>query len=114
MLCSEKCDIRKYSVNYHYFLRKYCAHDTRRLPKAHGLIASMSKKGDCYDNAAMERWNHSLKVEAIHGQRFSTRTVRQEAKNQVFEYIELYYNRKRLQSGPGYISPEAFERRHVA
>ena len=90
---------------------QYCAHDYRRLLKAHGLIASMSKKGDCYDNAAMESWNHSLKVEAIHGERFATR---QEAKKQVFEYIEIYYNRKRLHSGLGYLSPEAFEQRHVA
>jgi transposase InsO family protein len=45
----------------------------------------MSKKGDCYDNAAMESWNHSLKVEAIHGERFLTR---HQAKQQVFEYIE--------------------------
>ena len=90
---------------------QYCAHDYRRLLKAHGLIASMSKKGDCYDNAAMESWNHSLKVEAIHGERFATR---QDAKKQVFEYIEIYYNRKRLHSGLGYLSPEAFEQRHVA
>jgi transposase InsO family protein len=88
-----------------------CAHDYRRLLRANGLIASMSKKGDCYDNAAMESWNHSLKVEAIHGERFSTR---QDAKKPVFEYIEIYYNRKRLHSSLGYLSPEAFEQRHVA
>ena len=89
---------------------QYCAHDTRRLLKTHGLIASMSKKGDCYDNAAMESGNHSLKVEAIHGKRLS---ARQEARNPVFEYIEIHYNRKRLHSGLGYLSPEAFEQRHV-
>ena len=90
---------------------QYCAHDYRRLLRDNGLIASMSKKGDCYDNAAMESWNHSLKVEAIHGERFPTR---QDARNQVFEYIEIYYNRKRLHSRLGYLSPEAFERQHVA
>ena len=90
---------------------QYCAHDYRRLLRDNGLIASMSKKGDCYDNAAMEIWNHSLKVEAIHGERFPTR---QDARNQVFEYIEIYYNRKRLHSRLGYLSPEAFERQHVA
>ena len=90
---------------------QYCAHDYRRLLKAHGLIASRVKKGDCYDNASMESWNHSLKVEAIHEERFATR---QEAKKQVFEYIEIYYNRKRLHSGLGYLSPETFEQRHVA
>ena len=90
---------------------QYCAHDYRRLLRDNGLIASMSKKGDCYDNAAMESCNHSLKVEAIHGERFPTR---QDARNQVFEYIEIYYNRKRLHSRLGYLSPEAFERQHVA
>ena len=58
----------------------------------------MSRKGDCYDNAAMESWNHSYKVEAIHGERFPTRA---EARQQTFEYIEVYYNRKRLHSKLG-------------
>jgi putative transposase len=71
----------------------------------------MSKKGDCYDNAAMESWNHSLKVEAIHGERFATR---EQAKAHVFEYIEVYYNRQRLHSTLGYLSPVEFELRHVA
>ena len=71
----------------------------------------MSKKGDCFDNAAMESWNGSLKVEAIHGEYFATRT---EAKKQVFDYIEVYYNRYRLHSTIGYLSPEAFEEKHVA
>jgi len=52
----------------------------------------------------MESWNHSLKVESIHGERFLTR---HQAKQQVFEYIEVYYNRKRLHSKLGYMSPEA-------
>ena len=50
----------------------------------------MSAKGNCYDNAAMESWNHSLKVEAIHGERFATRA---QARAHVFEYIEVDYNR---------------------
>ena len=62
-------------------------------------------------NAAMESWNHSLKVEAIHGERFTTREA---AKAQVFEYIEVYYNRKRLHSTLGYLSPEVFEARQAA
>lgn len=90
---------------------QYCSGDYQRLLQDNGLVCSMSKKGDCYDNAAMESWNHSLKVEAIHGERFVTR---QAAKDQVFEYIEVYYNRKRLHSRLGYLSPEAFELRHVA
>ncbi|QFY41411.1 transposase [Candidatus Methylospira mobilis] len=71
----------------------------------------MSKKGDCYDNAAMESCNHSFKVEAIHAERFPTRN---DAKQHVFDYIEAYYNRKRLHSKLGYLSPEAFELKNVA
>ncbi len=90
---------------------QYCSHEHRALLGAHGLIASMSAKGNCYDNAAMESWNHSLKVEAIHGERFATR---EHAKAHVFEYIEVDYNRNRLHSTLGYLSPEEFELSHVA
>lgn len=90
---------------------QYCAHAYQRLLRNNQLICSMSKKGDCYDNAAMESWNHSLKVEAIHGERFTTREM---ARAQVFEYIEVYYNRKRLHSTLGYLSPESFEAQKVA
>jgi transposase InsO family protein len=61
---------------------QYCSAAYQKLFNKHQLICSMSKKGDCYDNAAMESWNHSFKVEAIHGERFSTRS---EAKYHVFE-----------------------------
>ncbi len=54
----------------------------------------------------MESWNHSLKVEAIHDVRFKTRD---KARQHVFEYIEVYYNRQRLHSTLGYLSPERFE-----
>lgn len=85
---------------------QYCSGQYQALLSQHHLICSMSKKGDCFDNAAMESWNHSLKVEAIHGERFNTRD---QARQQVFEYIEVYYNRKRLHSTLGYLSPERFE-----
>jgi len=85
---------------------QYCSHEHRALLAKHGLIASMSAKGDCYDNAAMESWNHSLKVEAIRGERLETR---EQAKAIVFEYIEVDYNRTRLHSTLGYLSPERFE-----
>ena len=90
---------------------QYCSAAYQKLFKQHQLVCSMSKKGDCYDNAAMESWNHSFKVEAVHGERFLTRS---EAKYQVFEYIEVYYNRKRLHSKLGYVSPETFEAKKVA
>lgn len=90
---------------------QYCSYDYQRLLANHGLICSMSKRGDCFDNAAMESWNHSFKVEAIHGEKFSTRS---DAKNHVFDYIDVYYNRKRLHSKLGYLSPEYFEEQMVA
>jgi len=90
---------------------QYCSREHRQLLTDHGLICSMSKKGDCFDNAAMESWNHSLKVEAIHGERFVTRD---QAKAQVFDYIEVYYNRQRLHSTLGYLSPVEFELPKVA
>ena len=90
---------------------QYCSHEHRTLLDQHGLIASMSAKGNCYDNAAMESWNHSLKVEAIHGERFTTR---EQARAHVFEYIEVDYNRNRLHSTLGYLSPEQFELANVA
>ncbi len=71
----------------------------------------MSKRGDCYNNARMGSWNHSFKVEAIHGEKFSTRAY---AKNHVFEHIDIYYNRKRLHSRLGYVSPVYFETKKVA
>lgn len=90
---------------------QYCSGDYQRLMRDNGLVCSMSKKGDCYDNAAMESWNHSLKVEAIHGERFASREA---AKAHVFDYIEAYYNRRRLHSRIGYLSPEAYEARLMA
>jgi putative transposase len=90
---------------------QYCSAAYQKLFRKYRLTCSMSKKGDCYDNAAMESWNHSFKVEAVHGERFATRS---EAKYQVSEYIEVYYNRKRLHSKLGYLSPIAFETKKVA
>ena len=71
----------------------------------------MSAKGNCYDNACAESFFHSLKVETIHGERFETRDA---IRRQVFEYIELDYNRQRRYSAIGMISPAAFEARMIA
>lgn len=90
---------------------QYCSADYQKLLGKYGLICSMSKRGDCYDNAAMESWNHSFKVEAIHGERLPTREY---AKSHVFEYIDVYYNRIRLHSKLNYQTPEAFEAKKAA
>ena len=68
---------------------QYCSRDYQKLFVMHGLVCSMSKRGDCFDNAAMESWNHSFKIEAIHREKLATRTL---TKNVVFEYIEIYYS----------------------
>jgi transposase InsO family protein len=90
---------------------QYCSKDYQSLLADQRLICSMSKRGDCYDNAAMESWNHSLKVEAIHGEKFKSR---EDAKKHVFDYIEVYYNQNRLHSTLGYLSPKHFEELNVA
>lgn len=90
---------------------QYCSYGYQKILAENGFICSMSKRADCYDNASMESWNHSFKVEAIHGEKFSTRA---HAKNHVFEYIDVYYNQKRLHSGLGYLSPVYFETQKVA
>lgn len=90
---------------------QYCSDAYRELIGVHKLVSSMSAKGNCYDNACAESFFHSLKVEAIHGERFVTR---QEMRETVFEYIEQYYNRTRRHSANGNLSPEAFEAQKVA
>lgn len=90
---------------------QYCSKEYQLLLANNGFICSMSKKGDCFDNASMESWNGSLKVEAIHGETFLTR---KEATQHVFEYIEVYYNRYRLHSKLGFLSPESFEAQQAA
>lgn len=72
----------------------------------HRLVASMSRKGNCYDNAFIESFWSSLKYEVVYHQRFATRA---EARSAIFDYIEVFYNRTRLHSSLGYLSPLAFE-----
>ena len=73
-----------------------------------GMASSMSRTACCYDNAAMESFFHTLKVELIHRRDFQTRSKAQSA---IFEYIEAFYNRVRIHSALGYLSPDAFEAR---
>ncbi len=86
---------------------QYCANEHRRLLEKHGLIASMSTKG----NSTTQRWESWNQVEAIHGERFA---AREQAKAQVFDSIEVYCNRTRLHSTPGLSQPEQFELRRAA
>ena len=73
---------------------------------ASGIVVSMSRTGDCYDNAAMESFFSTLKGECVDRQQFQTR---QEARLTIFEYIECFYNRERRHSTLQYLSPVAYE-----
>jgi len=86
----------------------YASEDYQRLLDAHGITCSMSRRGDCYDNAVMEAFFSSLKSELA--DRFESCG---EAKMELFDYIEVFYNQRRRHSTIGYVSPAAFERQAV-
>ncbi len=86
---------------------QYCSDAYQTSLSQHGFVCSMSGKGNCYDNAVMESFYHTLKVELVYGHRYRTRG---EAQTAVFDYIEIFYNRERIHSSLGYQTPEAFER----
>ena len=86
---------------------QYACHEVRDWLAAQAMRQSMSGTGNCYDNAPMESFWHSLKVEETHGQDFATRA---EARHSVFSYIEGWYNTTRMHSSLGYQSPIQFER----
>ena len=85
---------------------QYCAASHRKIITDHGIQQSMSRKGNCWDNSVSESFFHSLKVELVYQHIFKTR---REAKQEIFSYIEVFYNRQRLHSTNGYLSPEQYE-----
>lgn len=85
---------------------QYACDHYRQLLEDHGIQASMSRRGDCYDNAVAESFMGTLKTELVHREHYATRA---QARGSVFEWIECWYNRKRRHSSLGYLSPEAFE-----
>jgi len=86
---------------------QYCSHEYRQLLGQFGMIASMSRKGNCFDNAPMESFWGTLKNELIYHRCYETR---QEAIRDITEYIEIFYNRQRRQERLGFLSPFAYER----
>lgn len=84
---------------------QYCAHDYRKSLMSLGIQASMSRRGNCYDNAPMESFWGSLKNELVHHRRYATR---EEAVKSITEYIEIFYNRQRRHSRLGYVAPAVF------
>lgn len=88
---------------------QYASGDYQKLLEQAGAVCSMSRKGNCYDNAPVESFFASLKRELIHRHRFATR---EEARLTVFEWIAVWYNRQRRHSTLGYLSPEQFEQQY--
>lgn len=90
---------------------QYCAHAYQKLLRQFGMQASMSRRGNCWDNAPMESFWGSLKTELVHHCRFATRD---EAKREITEYIEIFYNRIRKQARLGHLSPAVFSQQYYA
>jgi transposase InsO family protein len=84
---------------------QYASEDYQKLLEQRGITCSMSRRGNCYDNAAMESWFGTLKTEL--GESFPSHA---EGKHQLFDYIEVFYNQKRRHSALGYLSPAEYER----
>ncbi len=85
---------------------QYAAHDYQRVLNDHGITCSMSRKGNCWDNAVVESFFRTLKVERVYHRRYQTR---EEARQDVFQWVEVFYNRQRRHSTLGYRSPAEYE-----
>ena len=89
---------------------QYASKEFRALLKNHGMVQSMSGKGNCYDNAVAESFFKTLKTELVYHERYWTRA---QAKTSIFEYIEIFYNRVRKHSALGYLSPDQYYQRSI-
>ena len=88
---------------------QYASEHYQRVLAGDGIVCSMSRRGDCWDNAPMESFFASLKKELVHREEYATR---EQAKASIFEYIEVFYNRVRRHSSLGYVAPAEYERTH--
>ena len=86
---------------------QYASDSHKSVLKDHGIIQSMSRKGNCWDNAVAESFFHTLKTELTNHYQFKKQ---KEAKNVIFEYIEVFYNRIRIHSANNYLAPVEFEK----
>jgi transposase InsO family protein len=86
---------------------QYASESFRQMLKDNGFVQSMSRKGNCYDNAITETFFHTLKTELVNRTKYRTR---EEARRSIFEYIEIFYNRRRLHSSIGYRPPVEYEK----
>jgi putative transposase len=85
---------------------QYASHEYRAKLDEYGMVCSMSRKGNCYDNACIESFHSILKRELVYQTRFKTK---EQARQELYRYIEFWYNRKRIHSSLDYMSPDRFE-----
>jgi putative transposase len=90
---------------------QYCSNDFKELVKKNKCLQSMSSTGNCYDNAVTESFFHTLKTELVYHETYETRD---QARKSIFKYIEMFYNRKRIHSTLGGVSPHQFEQMRFA
>lgn len=88
---------------------QYASHDYQEKLREFGMVGSMSRKGNCLDNACIESFHSIIKRELIYQEKFRTRA---QALQRIFEYIEVWYNRERVHSSIDYLSPVEFERKY--
>ncbi len=89
---------------------QYCSHEYQALLGSYEMRVSMSRTGNCYDNAPVESFRGTLKNELVHHRRYATRA---EAEREIGEYIDIFYNRQRRQARLGYVSPAAYTQQFV-
>src|SRR4051812_20700555 len=98
-------ELARIRISNHHRFSQQCF-KLRSAVAEHGIVCSMSRKGNCWDNAPMESFFHTLKTELVHHRDYQTRD---EARHDIFEFVEVFYNRQRSHSTLGYLSPVQFE-----
>ncbi|MFX4301594.1 IS3 family transposase [Alicyclobacillus tolerans] len=88
---------------------QYASHDYQEKLQEYGMVGSMSRKGNCFDNACIESFHSIIKRELVYLENFKTR---EQAIRRIFEYIEVWYNRERVHSSIGFLAPAEYERRY--
>lgn len=110
MACMHNPQLRSGAIVHSDRGSQYASHEFQDKLRSCGFVPSMSRKGNCWDNAVAESFFGTLKQELIYQKNFQTK---EEAKQEIFQYIEVFYNRKRLHSTLGYLTPHEFETQYL-
>jgi len=111
LMAIKKCQPTKGLISHSDKGSQYASNSHRALLQAYGIKQSMSRRDNCWDNSVAESFFHTLKVELVHHEKYKTRD---EAKQNIFHYVEVYYNRTRMHSANDYLSPVEFEQQRMA